>query len=256
MAISARTSRISLSAPSATRKIICSTNVAESSVTIDGIEAVVDSGLARVLSYSPWNGLSRLQVEKISQASAIQRAGRAGRTGPGLAIRLFPETDFVRRPEHMAPEILRADLSSLLLQLTAAGIEADRLPWLDPPPENALRSARELLVRLGSRASAAGQMASLPVHPRLARMVIAAAEMGDADEACDLAARLSETGTNNVSRLRQQLKPTSSPIVHRSNRIRMLFEKAILLGFPDRVAARRGDRLLLANGASAKLDRE
>ncbi|HEY3458306.1 MAG TPA: helicase-related protein, partial [Bryobacteraceae bacterium] len=88
------------------RKIICSTNVAESSVTIDGVEAVIDSGLARVLSYSPWNGLSRLRVEKISQSSAVQRAGRAGRTGPGLAIRLFPQSDFVRRPEHIAPEIL------------------------------------------------------------------------------------------------------------------------------------------------------
>ena len=192
-------------APSSVRKIICSTNVAESSVTIDGVEAVIDSGLARVLNYSVWNGLSRLQVEKISQASAIQRAGRSGRTGPGLAIRLFPESDFVRRPEHIAPEILRADLSWLVLQLTASGIEPGRLSWLDPPPENALRSARELLARLGAVASVARQMASMPVHPRLARMIVAAAEMGDSREACDLAARLSETGTSNVARLRRQL---------------------------------------------------
>ncbi len=241
-------------APSATRKIICSTNVAESSITIDGIEAVIDSGLARVLSYSPWNGLSRLQVEKISRASAIQRTGRAGRTGPGLAIRLFPESDFVRRPEHMGPEILRADLSSLILQLTAAGIEAERLPWLDPPPENALRSARDLLIRLGAVGSAAAQMASLPVHPRLARTVMAAAEMGDADEACDLAARLSENGAHNVSHLRQQLSQQVRKVATKQQDPHAL-EKAILLGFPDRVAARRGDRLLLANGASAKLDR-
>jgi ATP-dependent helicase HrpB len=242
-------------APSSMRKIICSTNVAESSVTIDGVDAVIDSGLARVLSYSPWNGLSRLQVEKISQASAIQRAGRAGRTGPGLAIRLFPESDFVRRPEHIQPEILRADLSWLTLQLRASGIEPERLPWLDPPPENALRSARELLARLGAVASVAGQMAALPVHPRLARMLIAAAEMGDAPEACDLAARLSENGVNNISHLRRQL-------IQQTRRIKVkqpdghALEKALLLGFPDRVAARRGDRLLLANGASAKLDRD
>jgi ATP-dependent helicase HrpB len=241
--------------PSTTRKIICSTNVAESSITIDGVDAVVDSGLARVLNYSPWNGLSRLEIQKISQASAIQRAGRAGRTGPGLAIRLFPESDFVRRPEHIGPEILRADLSSLALQLTASGIEPTQLSWLDPPPEHALRSARELLARLGATEYVARQMASLSVHPRLARMILAAAEMGDVREACDLAARLSETGPGNVSRLRRQLEQQARHLP--TNRLDThSLEKAILLGFPDRVAARRGDRLLLVNGASAKLDRD
>ncbi|HMJ61125.1 MAG TPA: helicase-related protein, partial [Bryobacteraceae bacterium] len=193
-------------APSSTRKIICSTNVAESSITIDGVDAVIDSGLARVLNYSPWNGLSRLEIQKISQASAIQRAGRAGRTGPGLAIRLYPESDFVRRPEHIAPEILRADLSLLVLQLAASGIEPAKLPWLDPPPESALRSARELLARLGAAGSVARQMAKLSVHPRLARMILAAAEMGDLREACDVAARLSETGAGNIARLGRQLE--------------------------------------------------
>jgi ATP-dependent helicase HrpB len=242
-------------APSDTRKVICSTNVAESSITIDGVEAVIDSGLARVLSYSPWNGLSRLRVEKISKSSAVQRAGRAGRTGPGLAIRLFPESDFVRRPEHIAPEILRADLGGLMLQLTAAGMNAERLPWLDPPPDDAIQSARELLARLGAVGPVARQMAKLPVHPRLARAVIAAAEMGDAQEACELAARLSETGAHNVSRLRRQLDQQTRHIPIQKQDPHA-FEKAILLGFPDRVAARRGDRLLLANGASAKLDRD
>lgn len=242
-------------APSAIRKIICSTNVAESSITIEGIEAVIDSGLARALTYSPWNGLSRLQVEKISQSSAIQRSGRAGRTGPGLAIRLFPESDFVRRPEHMPPEILRADLSALVLQLTAAGIKPERLPWLDAPPEKALRSARELLERLGAVGPAARQMARLPVHPRLARMVAATAELGDAQEACDLAARLSETGTNNISRLRQQLWQQARRMEVKQQDAHA-FEKGVLLGFPDRVAVRRGDRLLLASGASARLDRD
>ena len=135
-------------APSATRKIICSTNVAESSVTIDGIEAVIDSGLARVLTHSPWSGLSRLSVEKISQSSAIQRAGRAGRTSAGLAIRLFPESDFVRRPHHLPPEILRSDLSPTLLLLASHGIAWERLEWLDQPSGDMLTHGRELLTKL------------------------------------------------------------------------------------------------------------
>src|SRR5208283_2194312 len=94
-------------APSTQRKIILSTNVAESSVTVEGVCAVVDSGLARVATYSPWSGFTRLRVEKISKASATQRTGRAGRTAPGLAIRLFTEEDFRRRPENLAPELLR-----------------------------------------------------------------------------------------------------------------------------------------------------
>ncbi len=137
-------------APRGARKIICSTNVAESSVTIEGVEAVVDSGLARVLTYSPWSGLARLGVEKISQASAIQRTGRAGRTSAGMAIRLYPEADFVRRPQHLAPEILRADLSGTVLLLAAHGIAWERLTWLDEPAPEILHHARELLVRLSA----------------------------------------------------------------------------------------------------------
>src|SRR3954470_24703391 len=116
------------------RKIICSTNVAESSVTINRIGAVVDSGLARVLHHSPWSGFSRLQLEKISRSSAIQRAGRAGRTGPGVALRLYGEADFVRRPESAPPEILRSELSQLLLQLAASGEPLNPEDWIDPPP--------------------------------------------------------------------------------------------------------------------------
>ncbi len=130
------------------RKIICSTNVAESSVTIDRIGAVVDSGLARVLHHSPWSGFSRLQLEKISRSSAIQRAGRAGRTGPGIALRLFSEADFVRRPETAPPEILRSELSQFLLQLAASGEPLDPKDWIDPPPERHVDVARELLIRL------------------------------------------------------------------------------------------------------------
>ena len=106
-------------APCADTKIILSTNVAESSITIDGVSAVIDSGLARVASHSPWSGLPALQVARISQATANQRAGRAGRTGPGRAIRLYPLEDFVRRPAQDVPQILREDLAPTALLLQA-----------------------------------------------------------------------------------------------------------------------------------------
>ncbi len=267
-------------APSATRKIICSTNVAESSVTIDGIEAVIDTGLARVLTHSPWSGLSRLSVEKISQSSAIQRAGRAGRTSAGLAIRLFPESDFVRRPHHLPPEILRSDLSSTLLLLASHGIAWERLEWLDQPAAEMVTHARELLTKLTALDSHGGvtsdgrRMAEWPLHPRLARFVLAASEMGAKREACDFAARLSEGrprfdqrshGSDieallatdlsfNARRLRQQLLDQVR-IPARSKADTHGLEKALLLAFPDRVARKRNERLLLANGTAAQLDK-
>src|SRR5439155_21919676 len=106
-------------APSPQTKIILSTNVAESSITIEGVSAVIDSGVARVASHSPWSGLPTLQIARISQASANQRAGRAGRTGPGRAIRLYPREDFARRPAHDVPQILREDLAPTALLLGA-----------------------------------------------------------------------------------------------------------------------------------------
>ena len=261
-------------APTTSRKIICSTNVAESSVTIDGIEAVIDSGLARILTHSPWSGLSRLSVEKISQSSAIQRACRAGRTSAGIAIRLFPESDFVRRPHHLLPEILRADLSSTLLLLAAHGIVWEQLDWLDSPSADLLNHACELLVKLaaidahGKLTNCGRQMAEWPLHPRLARFVFAASEMGAKREACDLAARLAEGRPRfdqrshasdieallaadlpyNARRLRQQLLDQVR-VPSRGNVDPHALEKALLLAFPDRVARKRGDRLLLANSA-------
>jgi ATP-dependent helicase HrpB len=121
------------------RKVILSTNVAESSITIEGVTAVVDSGLARVASDSPWTGLPRLEVRRVSRASATQRTGRAARTSPGVAIRLFPEADFLSRPEHDEPEIGRRELSQLAMDLKAAGFaRAGELMWLDEPPQAAL----------------------------------------------------------------------------------------------------------------------
>jgi ATP-dependent helicase HrpB len=270
-------------APSNARKIICSTNLAESSVTIDGVEAVIDSGLARVLSVSPWTGFSKLQIEKVSKASATQRAGRAGRTGPGMVVRLFSENDFLRRPEGISAEILRADLAQTLLQLAAADYKLIELPWIDEPPAANVQQAQELLLRLraltsdGAITSAGRRMAKLPVHPRLARLVLEAAELGGAEEACEMAAKLAEnrvrsdrrersnypsdveaTLADDLSfssrRLKAQLREATRLVPKRCQDSHAL-EKAILCGFSDRMARRRGETLLLANGSSARLDR-
>ncbi|HYG68817.1 MAG TPA: helicase-related protein, partial [Anaeromyxobacteraceae bacterium] len=134
--------------PSARRKVILSTNVAETSVTIEGVVAVVDSGLARVASHSPWSGLPTLEVRKVSRASAAQRAGRAGRTRPGRAIRLYTRHDHDARPAFDLPEIQREDLSETLLAVAA--LDARELEWFEAPPPAALEAARTLLVRLGA----------------------------------------------------------------------------------------------------------
>jgi ATP-dependent helicase HrpB len=270
-------------AGSTQRKIICSTNVAESSLTIEGVEAVIDSGTARLMTHSAWSGLSRLELEKVSQASVLQRSGRAGRTGPGLAIRLFPESDFVRRPAQLAPEVTRADLSGMLLQLADAGLRWNSLDWLSTPPEQNVTQASALLAALGAFNEAGAitplgrKMAALPLHPRLARFVIAAAEMGGLREASNLAARLSEgrirldertqaacatdleailaaDASTTVRRVQQQISQSAGYIKAGKPDSHAL-EKALLLAYPDRLARRRNDILLLAAGGSAKLDR-
>ncbi|MBV8551175.1 MAG: ATP-dependent helicase HrpB [Acidobacteriaceae bacterium] len=270
-------------APSTQRKVICSTNVAESSITIEGVTAVVDSGLARVLAHSPWSGLSRLRVEKISKSSAIQRAGRAGRTGPGLAIRLYTRADFERRAPQVAPEITRSDLSHALLLIAANGFAWNDLPWLDEPSVEMHQNARELLGRLGalnergSITASGSRMARLPVHPRLARFVFEVARMGQKREGCRLAAQLSEgryrldegtrlTSASDIDALlgadlsytTNRLAGQLSDAVEAPRRTAAdssALEKALLSAFPDRVARKRGDTLLLASGGSAKLDR-
>jgi ATP-dependent helicase HrpB len=182
--------------PSARRKVILSTNVAETSVTIEGVAAVVDSGLARVASHSPWSGLPTLQLAKVSRASAAQRAGRAGRTRPGRCLRLYTRHDHDGRPEFDLPEIRREDLAETALALAALGV--DGLEWLDPPPEAAWAAARELLRRLGAL-DGAGAITALgrrllrfPLHPRLARLVVAAEDAGAGRAGALLAALLGE----------------------------------------------------------------
>ena len=184
--------------PSSKRKIILSTNVAESSVTIEGIVAVVDSGLVRVVRHAPWSGLPALAVEKTSRASATQRAGRAGRTRPGRALRLYTKADFDARPDHETPEILRTDLSQTVLELAASGARAREVVWLDPPKADALSAAEELLGRLGALEASGGiteigrRMLAFPLHPRQARMLVEAERRGVGDDGAVLAALVGE----------------------------------------------------------------
>ena len=195
--------------PAARRKVVLSTNVAETSVTIDGVTTVIDSGLARLASHSPWSGLPTLTTVKISRASAIQRAGRAGRTREGRVLRLYTKGDFESRREHELPEIARADLSEALLALAGAGIaEPQSLRWLTAPPPAALGAAQELLQWLGATTpkgdiSPLGRrLLELPLHPRLARIVARGEELGVANEASLAAALLSERDIRSDARLR------------------------------------------------------
>lgn len=185
--------------PEGQRRIVLATSVAETSLTIEGIHTVVDLGLARLPSFDPNSGLSRLETKNASRASTDQRAGRAGRLGPGQVYRLWTEHEQRERPEASPPEILNADLASLALELARWGIaEVDSLRWLDRPPVAALAQARELLQSLNfldakGRITALGQKASqLGMHPRLARLLLTGESLGARALAADLAALLSE----------------------------------------------------------------
>jgi ATP-dependent helicase HrpB len=184
--------------PQPRRKVVLATNVAETSVTIEGITGVVDSGLARVLQFDPHVGLDRLRLMPISRASADQRAGRAGRTAPGVCVRLWSPIADRGRPEQTEPEIRRVDLAGAVLQLLALG-ERDILhfPWLEPPPEATVALALTLLHRLGAVADGAvtelgKEMAQQPVHPRLGRLLIEAKRLGNPAQVALAAALLSE----------------------------------------------------------------
>jgi ATP-dependent helicase HrpB len=185
--------------PAGRRKVVLATNVAESSVTIDGVVAVVDAGLARVAAHSPWTGLPTLALAKISRAAADQRAGRAGRTRPGRALRLYTQHDFDQRPAYDPPEIARVDLTDLAMTLAALGVaDADALDWLEPPPAASWGAARELLRRLGaitapgSLTDVGRRMLRFPIHPRLARLVVEGEARGAGDAAALAAALIGE----------------------------------------------------------------
>jgi ATP-dependent helicase HrpB len=183
----------------AQRRVVLSTAIAESSVTLEDVRVVVDSGLARVPRFSARSGMTRLETTRVSRASADQRRGRAGRVAPGHCVRLWSEAEHVSLPVRAVPEVLEADLAPLALELACAGItDAAALRWLDAPPAGALAQGRALLRDLGAldehgRVTAHGRaMASLGLAPRLAHLVITGAARGQATLACELAALLAE----------------------------------------------------------------
>ena len=180
--------------PSPGRKVIVATNVAETSLTIPGVRAVVDAGLARIARFDPHRGIDTLLVEPVSQASAEQRAGRAGRTGPGRCIRLWSQTDHEARPLREVPEIKRVDLSETILLLLSSGWgEAATFPWYEKPDDKALQRALTVLADLGA-VDAHGKLTNLgrrmsvfPAHPRYARMLLAAGDLDCVYEVCRIA---------------------------------------------------------------------
>lgn len=299
-------------APATRRKVILATNVAETSVTIDGVVAVIDAGLARVARHSPWSGMPSLVIEPIAQASAIQRAGRAGRTRPGRALRLYTKHDYdTRRPRDL-PEIARADLTEAALELHAAGFaRLTEVPWFEAPPAAAMAAADELLARLGA-IDGAGAVTALgrrllryPAHPRQARLLVEAEARGVAREGAIVAAllgarelRLERRGPRGVARIAadsdliedldamlaaraDRMRPAALrdlgldvATAHAVDRAAQQLERltgrggarpsgaaavdealrfAILAGYPDRVARRRGtsaDVVFAAGGAA------
>jgi len=195
-------------APSRQRKVVLSTNVAETSVTIDGVVAVIDTGLARTAVHSPWTGLPTLKIAKISQASAEQRAGRAGRTRPGVAFRLYSRHDHGLRPGYDLPEVARLDLAGTVLTLASMGVaKPAEWRWFESPPDAAMVAAAHLLRRLNAtdadgRITDTGRaMLRFPVHPRLARMLCEGERRGVTASASVLAAMLSERDIRKSARV-------------------------------------------------------
>src|SRR6188508_3017380 len=268
------------------RKIVLATNIAETSLTIDGVRIVVDAGLERRNLFDPSSGMNRLEVQRISRASAEQRAGRAGRTAPGVCFRLWGEGAERSLAAYAPPEVCVADLAPLALDLAVWGTEAGGLRWLDAPPAATLASARDLLQRLGAL-DAAGKvtphgraMQEFPAHPRLAHMLLKSRELGAASLGAELAALLSDRdilragGGPRDSDVRTRLEALHRGSVDRGTldrvrRARRAFEQqlgaetrnpevdaGVLLGlaYPDRVARRRAGgegRYQLANGRGA-----
>jgi ATP-dependent helicase HrpB len=222
--------------PHGRRKVVLSTSIAETSLTIDGVHVVIDAGLSRVPRFSPGTGMTRLETIRVSRASADQRRGRAGRLGPGVCYRLWPEHEDTHLLASTPPEITSADLTPLALDLAAAGVsDPNELQWLDAPPAASYAQASELLHELsaiddGGITPHGREMAGLPVHPRLAHMLIRARASGDEAIARDIAALLSE---------RDVFRSTSGPI-----------DADLSL----RIACVRGDRDAAPDGADIDRD--
>jgi ATP-dependent helicase HrpB len=266
------------------RKVVLSTSIAETSITIDGVRVVIDSGLQRLPVYEASTGITRLETLRVSKASADQRAGRAGRTEPGIAIRLWHAGQTAALPAFTPPEILSSDLSGLALDMAHWGVADPRhLLLLDMPPEAALKEARQLLIGLGAldanlQLTARGRrMRDFGLPPRLAAMVLAAAELGEAQAAAELAVLLTEQGLggNNLDldeRLRQFRRDKGERARSARNLARRLASglgrdrqeheglstaagSLLIHAFPDRIARQRGGRgrFVMANGRGAEI---
>ncbi len=280
-----------LPAPEGWRKVVLATSIAETSLTIEGVRVVIDSGLARVPRYQPATGLTRLETVRVSRAGADQRRGRAGRTEPGVCYRLWDEPETRALPPFATPEIRECDLSGLALALAEWGArDASGLALLDPPPAGAFQEGRALLQRLGALTAEGAlsdhgrRLAALPLPPRLADMVVRGTASGQGDIAAQLAALLTERGLGGASadlaeRLRRfqadgaprardvrqmaarwtqtaaraSAKGGKAPISSRGGDIGLLVAHA----FPDRIAQQRdarGGAYRLASGRGAQID--
>ncbi|MFL6813524.1 MAG: ATP-dependent helicase HrpB [Bradyrhizobium sp.] len=279
--------------PKGRRKVVLATSIAETSLTIEGVRIVVDSGMARVPRYEPDIGLTRLETVRASRAAVDQRRGRAGRTEAGVCYRLWDQPQTATLAAYTQPEILSADLSSLVLDLAQWGVsDPAELAFLDPPPLPALKEARNLLRELGAldgdgRITAEGKsLRALTLPPRLARMILDSHRLGAGKEAAEIAAVLTERGLggDNVD-LDARLDLFRRDRAQRASSARALAQRwasqvaasenaanasapypqggaevtsgvMLALAFPDRVARNRGDgSFLLANGRGAAVDR-
>ncbi len=272
-------------APKGTRKVVLATSIAETSLTIEGVRIVVDSGLARVPRYEPDIGLTRLETVRASRAAVDQRRGRAGRTEPGVCYRLWDEPQTASLAPYTQPEILFADLSSLVLDLAQWGVgDPATLSFLDPPPGPAWKEAKGLLAELNAldadgRITAEGKsLRALALPPRLARMIVDAHRLGAGEAAAGIAAIITERGLGGDSvdldvridqfrRDRSQRASSARDLARRWAAQVASFEKAatgqgelstgvmLALAFPDRVARNRGNGgFLLANGRGAAVE--
>jgi ATP-dependent helicase HrpB len=276
--------RAIMPAPPGRRKVVLATSIAETSLTIEGVRVVIDSGLARVPRFEPDVGLTRLETVRVSRASADQRRGRAGRTEPGVCYRLWDEPQTASLEPANRPEILAADLSGFALDLAHWGVaDPAALAFLDPPPAPALAEAKALLAELGAidrdgRITEEGRrLRSLPLPPRLARMVIDAAVSGEAELAAEIAVVLTERGLggNDVD-LGHRVDALRRERSRRAQDARMMAKRwaeqagtragaaqnglsvgaLLALAYPDRIAKNRGasGAFLLVNGRGANVD--
>ncbi|HWV51966.1 ATP-dependent helicase HrpB [Pseudorhodoplanes sp.] len=269
--------------PPGRRKVVLATSIAETSLTIEGVRVVIDSGLARVPRFEPGTGLTRLETVRVSRAAADQRRGRAGRTEPGVCYRLWSEPETASLEPYARPEILSADLSSFALDLAQWGVtDPAALTFLDPPPQAAYAEARKLLIELRAldddgRINDEGRaLRALPLPPRLARMVVDAAREGAGEMAAQIAVLVTERGLggNDVdlthrldqfrrdrSRRADEARAMAKRWASLSSPARGAEEKSVgallALAYPDRIAKSRGGgqgTFLLANGRGAVLD--